>query len=88
MESGAKWAAFITGVVLLALAGVMLVRDWLDGADFSLALPVTLGLLGALALGVGMSRAPLDPRAARAARESAAARAAGDPPPDDQAARG
>ncbi|MDZ7651714.1 MAG: hypothetical protein U5L03_03655 [Burkholderiaceae bacterium] len=87
MESGAKWAAFITGVVLLALAVVMLVRDWLDGADFSLAVPVTLGLLGALALGVGMSRAPLDPRAAREAREAAAARAAGEPP-DDPAARG
>jgi hypothetical protein len=88
MESGAKWAAFMTGVVLLALAGVMLVRDWLDGADFSLAVPATLGLLGALALGVGMSRAPLDPRAARAARESAAARGAGEPPPDDPAPRG
>jgi hypothetical protein len=88
MESGAKWAAFITGVVLLALAGVMLVRDWLDGADFSLAVPVTLGVLGALALGVGMSRAPLDPRAAREVRESAPSRVAGEPPPDDPAARG
>jgi hypothetical protein len=88
MESGAKWAAFITGVVLLALAAVMLVRDWLDGADFSLAVPATLGLLGALALGVGMSRAPLDPRAARAAREAAAARAPGEAPADDPAPRG
>ena len=62
MESSAKWAAFITGVTLLALAAVTLVRDWLDGASLSLALPLTLGVLGALALGVGLSRAPLDPR--------------------------
>jgi hypothetical protein len=41
------------------------VRDWRDGGDFSLALPTALGLLGALALAVGLSRAPLDPRAAR-----------------------
>ena len=82
MESGAKWAAFIAGVVLLALAAVALVRDWLDGTDFSLALPVTLGVLGALALAVGMSRAPLDPRAAR---ERRAREAAGysDPPRRD-----
>lgn len=73
MESGAKWASFITGVALLAIAGVMLVRDWLDGHDFSLALPTVLGLMGAAALGVGMSRAPLDPRAAREAREAAEA---------------
>lgn len=65
MESGAKWAAFITGVVLLALAAVFGVLDWRDGGDFSPALPTVLGLLGALALAVGLSRAPLDPRAAR-----------------------
>ena len=82
MESGAKWASFITGVALLAIAGVMLVRDWLDGQDFSLALPTVLGLLGAAALGVGMSSAPLDPRAARAEREAQAVVKgdAGDPP--------
>jgi hypothetical protein len=65
METGAKWAAFIAGVALLALAAVFGVRDWRDGGDFSLALPTALGLLGALALAVGLSRAPLDPRAAR-----------------------
>lgn len=62
MDSGAKWAAFILGVVLLALAAVALLRDWLDGGGFSLALPVVLGVIGALALGVGLSRAPIDPR--------------------------
>lgn len=65
MESGAKWAAFVAGVMLVALAAVIGVRDWLDGGAFSLALPVTLGVLGALALAIGLSRAPLDPRAAR-----------------------
>lgn len=72
MESGAKWASFITGVALVAIAAVMLVRDWLDGHDFSFAMPTVLGLLGAAALGVGLSRAPLDPREARAAREAQA----------------
>jgi hypothetical protein len=62
MESGAKWAAFVTGVALLALAAVALLRDWLDGGSLGLALPVTLGVLGALALGIGLSKAPLDPR--------------------------
>jgi hypothetical protein len=65
MESGAKWAAFILGVVLLALAAVALVRDWLDGGELSLALPVVLGFLGALGLAVGLSRGPIDPRARR-----------------------
>lgn len=65
MESGATWAAFIAGVTVLALAAVAGVRDWLDGGAFGLALPVTLGVLGALALAVGLSRAPLDPRVAR-----------------------
>ena len=68
MESGAKWAAFIAGVMLIALAAVVGVRDWLDGGAFSLALPVTLGVLGAAALAIGLSRAPLDPRAARGAK--------------------
>jgi len=71
MESGAKWAAFIAGVVLLALAVVFGVRDWRDGGDFSVALPAVLGVLGAMALAVGLSRAPLDPRAARGERDSA-----------------
>jgi hypothetical protein len=65
MESGAKWAAFILGVVLLALAAVSLVRDWLDGGELSLALPVVLGILGALGLTVGLSRGPIDPRVRR-----------------------
>jgi hypothetical protein len=69
MESGAKWASFITGVALLAIAAVMLARDWLAGDAISFALPVVLGLLGAMALAVGMSRAPLDPRAAREMRQ-------------------
>lgn len=68
MESGAKWASFVIGVVLLAIAAVVLVRDWLDGDALSLALPVTLGVLGAMALGIGLSRRPLDPRAAREQR--------------------
>ncbi|MCU0951037.1 MAG: hypothetical protein MUC68_08205 [Burkholderiaceae bacterium] len=62
-------------MALLAIAAVMLVRDWFDGSDFSLAVPTVLGLLGAAALGVGMSRAPLDPREARAARDAQAAAA-------------
>jgi hypothetical protein len=62
MESGARWTSFVIGVVLLALAGVSLLRDWIDGADFSLAVPAVLGVLG---LGIGLSRAPLDPREAR-----------------------
>lgn len=78
MESGAKWASFITGVALVAIAAVMLVRDWLDGNDFSLAVPTVLGLLGAAALGVGLSRAPLDPRESRAAREQQADRSNAD----------
>ena len=78
MESGAKWASFITGVALLAIAAVMLVRDSLDGQDFSLAVPTVLGLIGAALLAVGMSRAPLDPRAAREQRERR--RAEGEPP--------
>ncbi len=65
MESGAKWAAFIFGVVLIALAAVALVRDWLDGGDWSFAVPVVLGVLGAMALGVGLSRGPIDPRQRR-----------------------
>jgi hypothetical protein len=65
MESGAKWAAYIAGVALLALALVSAVRDWLDGGELSLALPIALGVLGAMALAIGLSRAPLDPRAAR-----------------------
>jgi hypothetical protein len=68
MESGAKWASFVIGVVLLAIAAVALVRDWLDGEVLSLAVPVTLGVLGAMALGIGLSRRPLDPRAAREQR--------------------
>lgn len=69
MESGAKWASFITGVALLAIAAVMLVHDWYASGTVSFALPVVLGLLGAMALAIGMSRAPLDPRAAREARQ-------------------
>jgi hypothetical protein len=68
MESGAKWAAFIVGVMLLALAAVVGLRDWLDGDGFRLALPITLGVLGGLALAIGLSRAPLDPRTARGER--------------------
>jgi len=69
VESGAKWASFITGVALLAIAAVMLVHDWYASGTISFALPVVLGLLGAMALAIGMSRAPLDPRAAREARQ-------------------
>jgi hypothetical protein len=71
MESGAKWASFITGVALLAIAAVMLARDWFAGDAISFALPVVLGLLGAMALAIGMSRSPLDPRAAREMRQDA-----------------
>ncbi len=70
MESGAKWAAFIMGVVLLAVSAVVLLRDWLDGDGVAFGVPVTLAVLGALALAVGLSRAPIDPRAARQAREA------------------
>ena len=76
MESGAKWASFILGVVLLALAAVELIRDHLDGGERSLALPVVLGVLGIVAIAIGLSRAPLDPRSAREGRA-----APGDPPP-------
>lgn len=69
MESGAKWAPFITGVALLAVAAVMLVHDWYAGAAISFAVPAILGLLGAMALTVGMSRAPLDPRVAQEVRQ-------------------
>jgi hypothetical protein len=65
MEDGAKWASFILGVVLLALAGVSLLRDWLGGEALSLALPVVLGALGTLAVAIGLSRGPIDPRRAR-----------------------
>ncbi len=73
MESGAKWASFITGVALLAVAAAMLVHDWYAGGAISFAVPVVLGLLGAMALAVGMSRAPLDPREAREMRQGDAA---------------
>lgn len=65
MESGAKWAAFVTGVALLAIAFVLPLRDWLQGAAIGWGAPATLAVLGALALAVGLSQAPLDPRAAR-----------------------
>jgi hypothetical protein len=65
MESGAKWAAFILGVILLALAAFSLVRDWLDGPPLSYALPVVLGVLGALSTAIGLTRGPIDPRRAR-----------------------
>ncbi len=67
MESGAKWAAFITGVALVAIAGFLPLRDWLAGLPISWSAPAVLAVIGAAALAVGLSRAPLDPRAAREA---------------------
>ncbi len=84
LESGAKWASFITGVALLAIAAVMLVHDWYAGGAIGFAVPVVLGLLGAMALTVGMSRAPLDPREAREMRQDNLAAESdrdGEPPP-------
>lgn len=68
MESGAKWASFIIGVVLLMTAAVVGVRDWSTGGPIGWTLVITLAVLGTLATFVGLSRAPLDPRAAREAR--------------------
>jgi len=70
MDSGAKWASFVVGVALLVLAAFSIARDWLDGGALSLGLPVTFTLIGAAAIGVGLSRAPLDPRRAREQRDA------------------
>jgi RsiW-degrading membrane proteinase PrsW (M82 family) len=73
MESGAKWASFIIGVVLLVTAAVLGVKDWWAGGPIGWTIVITLTVLGTLATFVGLSRAPLDPRAAREARVRAAA---------------
>jgi len=78
MESGAKWASFIIGVVLLMTAAVVGVKDWWAGGPIGWTTVITLALLGTLAIAVGLSRAPIDPRAAREARARARASAGDD----------
>jgi VIT1/CCC1 family predicted Fe2+/Mn2+ transporter len=73
MESGAKWASFVIGVVLLMTAAVVGVKDWWAGVPIGWTMVITLAVLGTLATSVGLSRAPLDPRAAREARARARA---------------
>jgi RsiW-degrading membrane proteinase PrsW (M82 family) len=77
MEYGAKWAALIIGVVLLVTAAVLGIKDWWAGGPIGWTMVITLTVLGTMATVVGLSRAPLDPRAAREARARARA-AAGD----------
>jgi hypothetical protein len=82
MEYGAKWASLIIGVVLLVTAAAVGIKDWWAGGPIGWTMVITLAVLGTMATVVGLSRAPLDPRAAREARararDSAGDRAEGD----------